>query len=169
MNISELRSKKPELVEKFREHAHNTISAANTSDPKKLAGVSNKAHSDLLALELSKLDAASKEDRPYESLLVHYCYILSMLETRQRVWAYDYMAFSRRIGEIWELFCANCWENPLATTSIIQPPKISELHGKVGMEIKNLNLEGDAAEVVNRTIGTLSGLLGRINLRACRV
>jgi|SRR6266571_6547213 len=46
-------------------------------------------------------------------LLVSHCTNVVMLECRNSVWPYDYMAFSRRIGELWEPFCNDCFEFPL--------------------------------------------------------
>ena len=38
------------------------------------------------------------------NLLLMHCTNVVMLESRNDVWPYDYMAFSRRIGEFWEPF-----------------------------------------------------------------
>lgn len=34
-----------------------------------------------------------------------------MIDFRNSIWSYDYMAFSRRIGEIWKPFCKLCFEH----------------------------------------------------------
>ena len=40
-------------------------------------------------------------------MITYACYVV-MLESRNEVWPYDYMAFSRRVGELWEPFCKLC-------------------------------------------------------------
>src|SRR5947209_20142007 len=36
------------------------------------------------------------------TLMITYVSYVVMLESRNEVWPYDYMAFSRRVGELWE-------------------------------------------------------------------
>lgn len=38
-------------------------------------------------------------------LHITYASYVVMLEFRNKVWPYEYMAFARRIGELWEPFC----------------------------------------------------------------
>ncbi|EKB53611.1 hypothetical protein [Falseniella ignava] len=38
-------------------------------------------------------------------MLIYYVSYIVMLEYRHKCWPYEYMAFSRRIGELWEPFC----------------------------------------------------------------
>jgi|ERR1017187_10372870 hypothetical protein len=45
-------------------------------------------------------------------LRLFYCSLVVNLESRNQVVAYDYMDFSRRIGEVWEDFCKVCWDAP---------------------------------------------------------
>ena len=52
-------------------------------------------------------------------LLLMHCINVIMLETRNRVWPYDYMTFSRRIGELWEPFVTTCFALPVARGSFI--------------------------------------------------
>lgn len=54
-------------------------------------------------------------------LLVTYCSNLVMLEYRNKLWKYDYMAFSRRIGEIWEPFCKLAFQYPINNVKVIEP------------------------------------------------
>ena len=48
--------------------------------------------------------AISTQDRLDQILYTSYQTYLAQLETRNSVWQYEYMAFSRRIGEMWEPF-----------------------------------------------------------------
>lgn len=54
-----------------------------------------------------------------------------MLEFRNRVWPYEYMAFSRRIGELWELFCKEIFNYPLKKLDIVKPPEFREIQEKL--------------------------------------
>ncbi|TWT07326.1 hypothetical protein FQV26_05810 [Planococcus sp. CPCC 101016] len=70
-------------------------------------------------------------------LLVHYCMYIVMIEFRNRISPYEYMAFTRRIGELWEPFCKLCWtftsEEGIAVTI---PPTFDE--AKIHLS-RNLN------------------------------
>lgn len=44
-------------------------------------------------------------------MTLQYCYSVISLEYRNMVWPYEYMAFSRRNGELWERFCKSAWDN----------------------------------------------------------
>lgn len=52
----------------------------------------------------------TNEERLNKILMVHYCSYIVMIELRNRVVPYEYMAFTRRIGELWEPFCKLCWK-----------------------------------------------------------
>lgn len=54
-------------------------------------------------------------------LLIQYVTYVIMLEYRNKVWEYEYMAFSRRIGEIWEEFCKIPFDFPAEDIEIIEP------------------------------------------------
>lgn len=59
-----------------------------------------------------------------------------MIEARNEVWTYDFMSFSRRIGEIWEPFCLLCWEYPInQNINYIIPPLFKEVKAKLANEI----------------------------------
>ena len=58
-----------------------------------------------------------------------------MLESRNSVWEYDYMSFSRRIGELWEPFCKLAFEFPLKSLEIITPPKFENIQTKVKKDV----------------------------------
>ena len=54
-------------------------------------------------------------------LLISYVRDIVMLEYRNKVWPYEYMAFSRRIGEIWEPFCKLPFYYPSIDLTILEP------------------------------------------------
>lgn len=60
-----------------------------------------------------------------------------MLELRNQVWPYEYMAFSRRIGELWEPFCRLCFDYMINDISLFVPPLFSEVKQKFSNEIED--------------------------------
>jgi len=69
-------------------------------------------------------------------LITTYASYIAMLEYRNAVWEYEYMAFSRRIGELWEPFCKLCFEYPLNDITLFIPPLFSEVRKKMNEEIE---------------------------------
>jgi len=71
-------------------------------------------------------------------LMVTYTNNVIMLEARNDVWQYEYMAFTRRIGELWESFCLLCWEYPLNDNlSYFVPPLFKDIKEKLTKEIND--------------------------------
>ncbi|MBS6195089.1 MAG: hypothetical protein KH828_05865 [Clostridiales bacterium] len=66
-----------------------------------------------------------------EILLLTYASYIAMLEYRNKVWAYDYMAFSRRIGELWEPFCKLAFDFPIKKLTLIEPPDFEEVQTRI--------------------------------------
>lgn len=74
-----------------------------------------------------------------EILLLTYASYIVMLEYRNKVWEYEYMAFARRIGELWEPFCKLAFDFSIKKVTLIDPPDFDE----VQTQIKN-----DAVEYI---------------------
>ena len=66
-----------------------------------------------------------------EILTLTYASYIAMLEYRNKVWEYEYMAFARRIGEIWEPFCKLAFSFPIKPLLIIDPPDFGEIQNKI--------------------------------------
>jgi hypothetical protein len=69
-------------------------------------------------------------------LTITYCSYISMIDLRNLVWEYDYMAFSRRIGELWETFCKICFEYSLEKIELFIPPLFSDVKKIMTNEIE---------------------------------
>lgn len=101
---------KASLLHYFRERGEEKLSELRqeigNQNYKKLANGVNKAVGDALEafkiVILSKAEQASWPDnsRLRSILASTYCAQVAMLDLRNQVWAYEYMAFSRRIGEL---------------------------------------------------------------------
>lgn len=85
------------------------------------------------------LSAHNSSDKQLERiLLVTYVSYVVMLEYRNMVWPYEYMAFSRRIGELWEPMCKLPFEYPINKLNIYTPPDIEDVKNTLKKEIHDL-------------------------------
>lgn len=69
-------------------------------------------------------------------LLIFYTSGVVMLEERNEIWQYDYMSFSRRIGELWEPFCKICFKYSISNIKQFVPPLFSDVKLKLTSEIE---------------------------------
>jgi len=144
-NIGE---KKEHLLGYYRNRASELTSEVkgiySESEYKERASATNKglieAKNTLLKILEQK---ANKEKWKPEDLLrgvliVTYANYIVMMETRNDVWPYEYMAFARRIGELWEPFCQLCWEYPVSKdVGYIVPPLFNDVRKKLSKEIQD--------------------------------
>lgn len=96
-----------------------------------------------------------------EKLVIAYCSVVLSIQYRHQIRAYEYMDFSRRIGELWQEFCATAWNfSPLAHIKKYDPPKFENIKVELIDKLKeNLDIEN-----LNRVI-SLSTLIPEINLK----
>lgn len=66
-----------------------------------------------------------------EMLTITYASYIVMLEARNKVWPYEYMAFARRIGELWEPFCKMPFYYPVNPLQIIEPPDFEQVQNRI--------------------------------------
>lgn len=64
-------------------------------------------------------------------LHITYASYVVMLEYRNKIWPYEYMAFSRRIGELWEPFCKETFSYAVNPLQLISPPNFDEIQEKI--------------------------------------
>ena len=85
-----------------------------------------------------------------EILCMTYVSYVVMLEYRNKVWPYEYMAFARRIGELWEPFCRLAFEYSIKELHIITPPDFAQvqrnIRNKTTGYIDSLNISNDTKE-----------------------
>lgn len=98
---------------------------------------------------------------PEERMLCIYCGIILNIQERHKFRPYEYMDFSRRIGELWQTFCAQAWSfSPSTDIKIYEPPKFDEIKGPVIDKI----IDGQSEENTIR-IKSLLTLIPEINLK----
>lgn len=133
---------KVELLEKFRAKALEYLKdvIASGKDYKDNASEINKKilkYKDKHIEKIVEEDITEKEKLEAILLTTYVCNVV-MLEYRNMVWGYDYMAFSRRIGEIWEPFCKLPFEYPIKKLSLYNPPDFEDVQKTLKKEIKEL-------------------------------
>lgn len=146
MNVNqELRNNKIGLLNYFRSRANEIISdlslVYSEADYKKKASAFNKAIIQSRDNLLSILDEKAKSEHWTNIeilecvLMITYTNDVVMLESRNTVWEYEYMTFSRRVGELWKPFCKLCFKYPTTPISSFIPPLYSEVKENLTAEI----------------------------------
>jgi hypothetical protein len=107
-----------------------------------------------------------KNERPNYALVLQYCFSVASLEYRHKVWPYEYMAFSRRVGELWEAFCRAAWDYPSKpSVARIPVPDFGSVREALFARIKaNIGTHGKREEIIE-DVKTLFEIIGDINMR----
>jgi hypothetical protein len=157
MNLTDACNKTIHL-EYFRERGQETLidlqREIGTRNHKKLASSINKASQEsarnVLKSILSTATKANWSDTErVEAILAStYASYIAMLELRNEVWPYEYMAFSRRIGELWEGFIRNIFDYAPSGLTYFIPPLFAEVRAGLKQEITRyiLNLPLDDSQ-----------------------
>lgn len=87
-------------------------------------------------LQTAENEKWSNQEKLESILMITYTNYIVMLESRNDVWPYEYMTFSRRIGELWEPFCKLCFAYPINKVTLFIPPLYSEVKKKLSDEIE---------------------------------
>jgi hypothetical protein len=102
----------------------------------------------------AKLENWSDEIRIKSILMTTYAAYVSLLELRNEVWSYNYMDFSRRIGELWEHFVCIPFLYSVKPISPFVPPLFSEIRANLRSELQayiaNLNISPDQKEELQK-------------------
>ena len=130
---------KSEYIGIFKEHGEKIFADLVNSKLKlnEKASEMNKRIKAFKENEFSKIVQTAKAenwstgDLLNELLLLTYSSYIVMLEYRNDIWLYEYMAFSRRIGELWEPFCKLPFYYPIKPLRLIEPPAFSEIQGRI--------------------------------------
>ena len=147
----DLRNNKEGLLSYFRSRSNEILSELalqySVADYKKRASALNKeiikSKENLLSilLETAKSEKWTNRELLECILMITYTNDVVMLEARNSVWEYEYMAFSRRVGELWEPFCKLCFNYPLTNIRLFVPPLFSEVKQNLTTEI-NTYIDG---------------------------
>lgn len=146
MNIDKtIKDRKIELLSYFRDRASEALTVikskfAETQSDKRARAINESLNQTKSALITTILQQAEKEkwtntEKLECILMVTYCNIVVMIESRNSVRPYEYMDFSRRVGELWDPFCKLCFYYPINDISLFIPPLFSEVKKKMTDEI----------------------------------
>jgi len=81
-------------------------------------------------------DKWKSEKLVYINLLVAHGANVAMLDFRNRIWPYDYMSFSRRVGELWESFCSLCFHKSARENLVLEiPPLFADIRSGLSNEL----------------------------------
>jgi len=156
----EIRNNKAELLSYFRDRSNEFLAVVNEEygnteykkKAKKLNTLLVKSRSTIVEIieQKAKKDNWTNEEILESVLMVTYCNYVVMLEVRHSVWSYEYMAFSRRIGELWEPFCKIAFDYPINDLELFVPPLFADVKKKLTNEIEdyinNLNITDEEKE-----------------------
>jgi hypothetical protein len=143
---SQISTKKSEILSLFRSRGQESLEEISrnyaTTQYKQKASEINKAIIEtknklvLAVVQKAAEQIWEKEDLLKAILLVTYCCYVVMIDLRNSVWPYDYMTFSRRIGELWEPFCKICFEYSIKKIELFIPPLFSDVKKLMTDEIE---------------------------------
>lgn len=121
-------SYKTEILQEFREAARKPIleskilmdtTSKETQKTKELNNILKEIKQQFLErIVPSSFTDEGRQCYLRKILTVNYASFILMLEERNKVWGYDYMSFSRRIGELWEPFCRIIFDNSVSNIKI---------------------------------------------------
>ena len=98
-------------------------------------------------------------------MLLQYCYSVISFEYRNIVWPYEYMAFSRRNGELWERFCKTAWDHSsLPTLYRIEAPKFNDVRNNFRNRIINYTNTNPNQQHIINDVDSVFELVGDINM-----
>ncbi|QUM79206.1 hypothetical protein HWV01_02120 [Moritella sp. 5] len=104
-------------------------------------------------------------NRPKLYMLVQYCYTVMSFEYRNTVWPYEYMAFSRRNGELWERFCKAAWDHSEKETLYrIRAPQFDEVKNNFLHNIASYTSTLDQRNRLLADVNEIFELVGEINM-----
>ncbi len=143
----EIRHNKVAILSYFRDRSNEFLAVVNEEygntefkkKAKKLNTLLVKAKTTLVEIieQNAKKEKWTNEEILESILMVTYCNYVVMLEIRHSVWPYEYMAFSRRIGELWEPFCKITFDYPVNDLELFVPPLFSDVKKKLSNEIED--------------------------------
>lgn len=148
MNIDKnIKDKKQELLAYFRDRATEFLTQiktkfADTQSDKRARAINealNQTKNNLITtlLQQAEKEKWTNQEKLEAILMITYCNIVVMIESRNSVRPYEYMDFSRRVGELWDPFCKLCFYYPVNDISLFVPPLFSEVKKKMTDEIAN--------------------------------
>jgi hypothetical protein len=103
-------------------------------------------------------------------LVLLYCTCVVSLEYRHKAWPYEYMALSRRVGELWERFCLGAWDYPSRPNVVtFEAPSFKEVETNIRSRIQGYISTSPNLDAILADIDVLFELVGEINMKEDKV
>ncbi len=167
MQLADLRDDFLAVYRKKTASAVKAIAAgtsAHQAKAKEVNALVNQIHDELKAgITTSK---SPTQDTQQQLLVLQYCTSVASLEYRHQVWAYEYMALSRRVGELWERFCSAAWDCPSKpVVQRMEPPKFAEVEKSIRNRLANRKVDHEARKDIDAAFDVLFELVGEISMK----
>jgi len=140
-----LRNRKDELLEYFRNRGAEALKELTTTYGEAhgddIASAINQEVNEAKAALITVIRQTSEAEKWDKSVLLEtillatYASYVAMLEARNSVRRYEYMDFSRRIGELWEPFCRLCFDYPVNDVRAYAPPVFADVKKQLEEEV----------------------------------
>ena len=152
-----IKDRKEELLNYFRNRASESLNLVRNKFAENQPSHRAKAINEAIIASKQSLISTLRQKSDSENwsnlekleclLMINYCNIVIMIESRNSVRAYEYMDFSRRVGELWDPFCKLCFYYPINNIQLFVPPLFSDVKKQLTDEIiqyiNKLNISGD--------------------------
>ena len=120
------------------------------------------AHLNVLTSDIPS-DSSTK-DRQQMLIILRYCISVASIEYRHAVWQYEYMALSRRVGELWERFCSSAWDIPSKSNlKRFEPPSFERVLDSISATLLD-GTRDSHRDIVSSIFHDLRDLIGEIHM-----
>lgn len=147
-----LKDRKVEIIsylrERTKEYWAEAVRQYGDSQPKEVARHLNaevnrhRQQLETLTIDVAERQSWARADKLRTLLMLRHCANAVMIEARNAVWPYEYMSFSRRVGELWEPMCALCFEHaPNQELQLFVPPVFTEVKDRLNSDLRTF-IEG---------------------------
>ena len=140
-----IKEKKQELLAYFGDRASEFLvqiksQFSETEFSKRASAINralNQTKDNLITtlLQQAEKEKWTNQEKLEAILMITYCNIVVMIESGNSVRPYEYMDFSRKVGELGDPFCKLCFYYPINDLSLFIPPLFSEVKKKMTDEI----------------------------------
>lgn len=159
-------ARKKEILEYFDNQITPSLIeiTKSDSDQRVKAKLVNKAVNEAYTTLDALIDEEANETKQNSQIILNYCYAVKALDYRNSVWSYEYMALSRRVGELWERFCKAAWDHPTRpNVKRINAPSFEGVLAKIEDNILK-NSKTELIEQTKTTISLVKDLVGSISM-----
>lgn len=162
-----------DLFDYFREKEEHILRSLKSSQTRSVkTAIINKSLTGLKNFKITQIASSNLDNQTKleQIMLIQYVYYIIMLEARNTVWEYDYMSFSRRIGELWEPFCKLPFRFPVKEDiELYTPPKFDDIKEQIQKSdseyILNLNISKDEKRELLERYKNIWGLMDSSHIK----